>query len=132
IVEESADAQSACRGWFYKSDALFESGGAQLPADQLRDGTEACGKAGDTLFALSFQYLLASFDMRQGRLESAIRVLQANYHKVLRAGFPPQVSEFEATLAKAYFKSADLASAAKFANDALASNANRPYSESTA
>lgn len=132
IVEESADAQSACRGWFYKSDALFESGGAQLPADQLRDGTEACGKAGDTLFALSFQYLLASFDMRQGRLESAIRVLQANYHKVLRAGFPPQVSEFEATLAKAYFKSGDLASAAKFANDALASNANRPYSESTA
>jgi diguanylate cyclase (GGDEF)-like protein len=132
IVEESTDAQSACRGWFYKSDALFESGGAQLPADQLRDGTEACGKAGDTLFALSFQYLLASFDMRQGRLESAIRVLQANYHKVLRAGFPPQVSEFEATLAKAYFKSGDLASAAKFANDALASNANRPYSESTA
>ncbi|HXS04583.1 MAG TPA: GGDEF domain-containing protein [Rhodanobacter sp.] len=132
LIKESTDAQSACRGWFLKSDALFESGGAPLPADQLRDGTEACGKAGDTLFALSFQYLLASFDMRQGRLESAIRVLQANYPKVLRAGFPPQVSEFAATLAKAYFKSGDLVAAAKFANDALASNANRPYSESTA
>ena len=132
IIKESTDAKSACRGWFYKSDALFERGGAQLSADQLRDGTVACGKAGDTLFSLSFQYLLAGFDMRQGRPESAIHVLQASYPKVLRAGFPPQISEFESTLAKAYWKDGDLASATKFANNALATNANRPYSESTA
>lgn len=132
MIKESTDASSACRGWFYKSDALFESGGVQLSADQLRDGTVACGKAGDTLFSLSFQYLLAGFDMRQGRPESAIHVLQASYPKVLRAGFPPQISEFESTLAKAYWKGGDLASATKFANNALATNANRPYSESTA
>ncbi|OOG60246.1 GGDEF domain-containing protein [Rhodanobacter sp. C03] len=132
MVKESTDASSACRGWFYKSDALFESGGTRLSADQLRDGTVACGKAGDTLFSLSFQYLLAGFDMRQGRSESAIHVLQASYPKVLRAGFPPQISEFESTLAKAYWKGGDLASATKFANNALATNANRPYSESTA
>jgi diguanylate cyclase (GGDEF)-like protein len=131
LIKESTDAQSACRGWFLKSDALFESGSAQLPADQLHDGTEACGKAGDTLFSLSFQYLLAGFDMRQGRHESAIHVLQASYPKVLRAGFPPQISQFEATLARAYQKSGDLASAVKFANDALVTNANRQYSEST-
>ena len=132
IIKESTDARSACRGWFYKSAALFESGGAQLPADQLHHGMEACEKAGDTLFSLSFQQLLASFDLRQGRPEPAIHVLQASYPKVLRAGFPPQVSEFEATLAKAYSKSGDLVSAQKFANRALVSNANRPYSESTA
>ncbi|WP_077445665.1 diguanylate cyclase [Rhodanobacter sp. C05] len=132
LIKESTDAQSACRGWFLKSDALFESGNAQLPAKQLHDGTEACEKAGDTLFSLSFQYLLAGFDMRQGRPESAIRLLQANYPKVLLAGFPPQVSEFEATLARAYWSEGDFASATKFANDALATNANRPYSESTA
>jgi diguanylate cyclase (GGDEF)-like protein len=131
IIKESTDAQSACRGWFYKSDALFESGSAQLPADQLHEGMEACGKAGDTLFALSFQYLLASFDLRQGHTESAIRVLRASYPKVLQAGFPPQVSQFEASLATAYWKSGDLASAVKFANDALVTNANRQYSEST-
>ena len=132
IIKESTDAKNACRGWFYRSDALFESGGAQLSADQLHEGAEACGKAGNTLFSLSFQYLLASFDMRQGRPESAIHVLQASYPKVLRAGFPPQISQFEATLGRAYQKSGDLASAAKFANDALATNANRLYSESTA
>lgn len=132
LIKESTDAQSACRGWYLKSDALFESGSVQLPVDQLHHGAEACERAGDTLFSLSFQYLLASFDMRQGRFESAIRLLQANYPKVLRAGFPPQVSEFEATLANAYWKDGDLASAVKFANDALATNANRPYSESTA
>jgi len=131
LIKESTDAQSACRGWFLKSDALFESGSAQLPADQLHDGTEACGKAGDTLFSLSFQYLLAGFDMRQGRHESAIHALQASYPKVLRAGFPPQVSQFEASLATAYWKSGDLALAVKFANDALVTNANRQYSEST-
>jgi diguanylate cyclase (GGDEF)-like protein len=132
IIKESTDAPNACRGWFYRSDALFESGGAQLSADQLHEGAEACGKAGNTLFSLSFQYLLASFDMRQGRPESAIHVLQASYPKVLRAGFPPQVSRFEATLATAYWKNGDLASAMKFANSALATNANRQYSESTA
>ena len=132
IIHESTDAKSACRGWFYKFDALFESGSAQLPIDQLHHATEACDKAGDTLFSLSFQYLLASFDMRQGRPESAIRLLQASYPKVLRAGFPPQISEFEATLAKAYWMEGDLASAAKFANAAAVTNANRPYSESTA
>jgi tetratricopeptide (TPR) repeat protein len=132
IIKESTDAKNACRGWFYRSDALFESGDAQLSADQLHEGTEACGKAGNTLFSLSFQYLLASFDMRQGRPESAIHALQASYPKVLRAGFPPLISQFEATLARAYQKSGDLASAAKFANDALATNANRLYSESTA
>ncbi|MBT2144852.1 GGDEF domain-containing protein [Rhodanobacter sp. LX-100] len=132
LIKESTDAQSACRGWFLKSDALFKSGSAQLPADQLHDGTEACGKAGDTLFSLSFQYLLASFDLRQGHTESAIRVLQESYPKVLQAGFPPQVSQFEATLATAYWKSGDLASAAKFANSALVTNASRQYSESTA
>jgi diguanylate cyclase (GGDEF)-like protein len=132
MIKESTDAKSACRGWFMKSNALFESGSAKLSADQLRGGTQACGKAGDTLFSLSFQYLLASFDMRQSRPESAIRLLQANYPKVLRAGFPPQVAEFEATLAKAYWMEGDLASAAKFANAAAVTNANRPYSESTA
>jgi diguanylate cyclase (GGDEF)-like protein len=132
MIKESIDAKSACRGWFYKFDALSESDGASLPVDQLHDGAEACGKAGHTLFSLSFQYLLASFDMRQGRPESAVRLLQANYPKVLEAGFPPQVSEFEAALAKAYWMEGDLASAAKFANAAAVTNANRPYSESTA
>ncbi|UJJ58069.1 tetratricopeptide repeat-containing diguanylate cyclase [Rhodanobacter denitrificans] len=132
LIKESTDAQSACRGWFLKSDALFESGSTQLPADQLHDGTEACAKAGDTLFSLSFQHLLAGFDMRQGRPESAIRVLQANYPKVLRAGFPPQVAQFETTLATAYWKSGALASAVKFANSALKTDDNRPYSQSTA
>ncbi|MGB5851993.1 MAG: diguanylate cyclase [Rhodanobacter sp.] len=132
IINESTDTHSACRGWFYKSEALFESGTTKLAADQLRDGTEACSKAGNTLFALSFQYLLASFDMRQGRLDSAIRLLQTSYPKVLRAGFPPQVAEFESTLAKAHLERGDLVSAAKFANQALVTNASRPYSESTA
>lgn len=132
LIKESTDAQSACRGWFLKSDALFESSSAQLPVDQLHGGTEACGKAGDTLFSLSFQHLLAGFDLRQGHTESAIRVLQASYPKVLQAGFPPQVSQFEATLATAYWKSGDLASAVKFANSALVTNASRQYSESTA
>lgn len=132
MIKESTDAPSACRGWLYKSNALFESGSAQLPVDQFRDGTEACKKAGDTLFSLGFQHLLASFDMRQGHLESAIRVLQASYPKVLEAGYPPLISEFEATLAMACWKRNDLASAAKFANSAVANNANRPYAESTA
>jgi len=88
IIKESTDAKSACRGWFYKSDALFESGSAQLPADQLHEGMEACGKAGDTLFALSFQYLLASFDLRQGHTESAIRVLRASYPRCCKQVFP--------------------------------------------
>lgn len=132
MIRESPDTQSACKGWFYKSDALFESGSAQLPADQLHDGAEACAKAGDTLFSLSFRHLLAGFDMRRGRPESAIRVLQANYPKVLQAGFPPQVTQFEATLAAAYRQIGDLASAVKFANSALMTDANRSYSKSTA
>jgi diguanylate cyclase (GGDEF)-like protein len=132
IIQESTDAKSECKGWFLKSNALFESGSAKLPPDQLHDGSKACGKAGDTLFSLSFQYLLASFDMRQGRPESAILLLQATYPKVLLAGFPPQVAEFEATLAKAYWMEGDLSSAAKFANAAATTNANRPYSEFTA
>lgn len=132
IIKESADARSSCRGWFYKSDALFESGGAQLPADQLRDGAQACGKAGDTLFSLSFQHLLAGFDLRQGHTEPAIRVLRASYPKVLQAGFPPQVGDFQATLATAYWKIGDLASAAEFAHGAVAANANSQYSKSTA
>ena len=132
IIKVSTDAQSACKGWFYKTDALFENGSARLPADQLHDAAQACRKAGDTVFALSFQHLLATFDMRQGRLESAIRLLQASYPKVLRAGFPPQISELEATLAEAYWKGGDLALATKFAHRALASNTDRPYSGSTA
>ncbi|MFA6229508.1 MAG: GGDEF domain-containing protein [Rhodanobacter sp.] len=132
LIKESTDAKSACRGWFLKSDALFGSGRALLPADQLRDGTEACSKAGDTLFSLSFQALLASFDIRQGQSKAAVGLLQASYPKVLRAGFPPQISEFEAELAKAYWMEGDLVSATKFAKSALASNVSRPYSESTA
>jgi diguanylate cyclase (GGDEF)-like protein len=132
IIEGSTDAKNACMGWFSKADALFESGATQLSINQLRDGAKACNKAGDTLFSLGFQQLLASFDLRQGHTESAIRVLRANYPKVLQAGFPPQVAQFEAALATAYWTSGDLASAVRFANSALATNANRPYAESTA
>lgn len=132
MIKESTDAQSSCRGWFYKSDALFESGSTRLPADQLHDGTQACEKAGDTLFSLSFRHLLASFDLRQGHTESAIRLLRANYPKVLQAGFPPQVAQFEAALATAYWTIGDLASAVRFAKSALTTNSNRPYAESTA
>lgn len=132
IIEESTDAKNACMGWFSKADALFESGATQLSTNQLRDGSEACDKAGDTLFSFGFQYELASFSMRQGEFAHAIRLLQAHYPKVRRAGFPPQVAQFEATLATAYWKSGDLASAVKFANSALMTNASRQYSESTA
>lgn len=132
IIKESTDAKSACMGWFSKADALFESGATQLSTDQLRDGTRACDKAGETLFSIGFQYELASFRMRQGEFAQAIRLLQAHYPKARQAGFPPQVAAFEATLAQAYWKAGDLASAVKFANSALVTNASRQYSKSTA
>lgn len=132
IIRESADAKNACRGWFYKSTAQFEQGIERMTADQLSEGTKACEQAGDTLFASGFQYVLASFELRAGQYDSAIGLLRASYPRVLRAGFPPQVSEFESTLAKAYLGQGDLAAAAKFARRALATNANRQYSESTA
>ncbi len=132
LIKESADSGDTCKGWYYKSEAQIDVDAAPMAADQFREGMQACDKAGDNLFALGFRADQASFYLRQGQPEPALRLLLANYPKVLRAGFPPQVALFEATLAQAYWKQGDTPKATMYAYKALASNAGRPHSSSTA
>ena len=132
LIAESKNAKDRCEGWYSKIGTLLETGALRLPPDQLRESSQACDEAGNTLFSFGFRRDLASFYLRQGQPEQALRLLLANYSNVLRAGFPPQVALFETTLAQAYWKLGKTAAATTYAHKALVSNAGRPYSSSTA
>ncbi|MDE1893218.1 MAG: GGDEF domain-containing protein [Xanthomonadaceae bacterium] len=134
LLKESDSPKSTCIGWYYKLDALVGSGGMKASGAEIRDGTDACNKAGDVLISDMFKAIVARVDIQKGQPAEAIKLLTKNYLHVQQKRFPPAVANFDELLAVAYWQTNDFDRAKNFALRVVASNqrGGSIYSESMA
>jgi diguanylate cyclase (GGDEF)-like protein len=134
LLLESDSPKITCVAWYYKVNALVRGGQMETSGAQLRDGTDACAKAGDVLIADMFKSVVARFDIQRGQPGEAIRLLTSNYSQAQRKLYPPVIADFDGLLALAYWKTGDTGRAKDFALHVIAGNKGREgvYSESTA
>ena len=129
LKENPTNAGYICKSRYLKLAALFRSGKLQTADKQFQDGIDACVKAGDAVFANGIRYNLAALDIQQGHTATAIKLLESNYAEVRHTGYPFLISQFEASMAQAYWKEGDLALSQQFALDAVHSSVKDEYTE---
>lgn len=115
--------ESTCKAMYFKIHARFRAGDIADTSDtMLNDGISACARAGQSVFANALRADAAGVLLHNGRHTEAITLLQRTYADTLRDGYIPVSAQFEALLARAYFHQADIPSAEKYAQLAVASN----------
>jgi diguanylate cyclase (GGDEF)-like protein len=115
LLQESTSNKSACIGWYYKIEALSRGGNLQASDKRLRDATDACNRAGDILIADMFKSVVANIDIQRGLSTDAINLLEKNYEQAEQKHFSPLTSDFDGSLAQAYWNTGDVNLAKKFA-----------------
>ncbi len=130
LANESSNGKSICRGRYLNLKAHYRSGKLQAIDQQFRDGVDACAKVNESIFANDLRADAASFYIQHGHAADAIELLQKNYADVRRDQYQSLISQFDAVLAKAYWKVGDVASAEQFAHNAIASSIKNEYTES--
>lgn len=128
LLAENPTGSGACKGRYFKLEALFMSGRLRS-ANALGDGIEACSRAVEPIFGNLIRNYAADFDLQQGKPAAAIKLLQDGYAQVKQTRYPPLISLFDASLARAFWKLGDAASARRFATSAIDSAVKNEYTE---
>jgi diguanylate cyclase (GGDEF)-like protein len=130
LLAENPTGEYACKGRYLVLDARYRSGKLHDIRRQFQEGVDVCVKAGGTLFANGIRADMAGFEIEEGHAAAAIALLQKNYADVQNAKYQSLISQFDALLARAYWKSGKTALAEQFARDAIASSIKNEYTES--
>ena len=129
LLKEGSAPESACKGSYLKLEALYRSAKMQAVGQQFEDGIGACVKAAEPIFANLIRSYAASFDIQQGQLDSALKLLKGNYAEVQTTRYQRLISQFNALLAQVYWQEGELALAQQFALDAVNSSVKDEYTE---
>jgi diguanylate cyclase (GGDEF)-like protein len=129
LKENPANAGYICKGRYLKLAAIFRSGKPETTDAQFQDGIDACVHAGDAVFANGIRYNLAKLDIQQRRTPDAIKLLTSNYASVQHTGYPFLISQFEASMAQAYWEQNELKKSEQLALAAVKSNVKNEYTE---
>jgi diguanylate cyclase (GGDEF)-like protein len=129
LLKENPTAEGACKGDYLKLDALYRGTTLQTLGKKFQDGIDICVKAGEPIFANLIRSHVASFDIQQGRYAEAIALLQRNYEDVQRTRYRRLISEFDASLAQAYWKDGETALAQRIALKAVETSVENEYTE---
>jgi diguanylate cyclase (GGDEF)-like protein len=109
--------------------ALFGGGKWQGIEPLITQGIEVCTKESNSLYANGIRYFAAKLDLSRGHPERAIALLRKNYSAVQRDGYAPQLAQFDALLASAYWESRQLPLARESALAAVAHGTHNHYAE---
>ena len=130
MLRENPGGDGDCKGRFFQIQSLYESGKFGTFDKQSRDAIDACNKASEFLYANAVRFYAASFDMQHGQSSAAIKLLQKNYADVQRIAYPELTSDFDASLAQAYWNEGDLVLATQYADAAIGSGVKHEFTKS--
>jgi diguanylate cyclase (GGDEF)-like protein len=109
--------------------ALFGGGKWEGIEPLITQGIEVCTKESNSLYANGIRYFAAKLDLSRGHPEQAIALLRKNYPAVQRDGYAPQLAQFDALLASAYWESRQLPLARESALAAVVHGTHNHYAE---
>jgi diguanylate cyclase (GGDEF)-like protein len=129
LLNENPGGTSGCKGWYLKLEAIYRSGKLDTIGQQVQDGIDVCEKVHEPIFANLIRSDLASFEIQQGQIAAALKLLQNNYEDVRRTRYLRLISQFDALLAQAYWGKGDMALSKQFALDAISNSIKNEYTE---
>ena len=129
LLAESETYAGACKGHYYKLDALYRSGKLRTIGLPFQDGLNACIRSGEFLYANGIRSHIASIEIQQGRPAAAIKLLQANYADAQRTRYGHLIAKFDALLAQAYWNEGNPARAQQSARRAIDNSVKGEYTE---
>jgi hypothetical protein len=115
LIAESLAPSGACKGSYYKFDALYRIGKTPAIGDALKSAIDVCVKAHEVLFANGLRTLLADDEIQHGHWGDALKLLQASYAEVQGTRYPPVIALFNAKLAQAYWSAGNALLAKQYA-----------------
>jgi diguanylate cyclase (GGDEF)-like protein len=132
LTEGRTIREYTCKGWYMKLAALYRSGNLSKFHEQLPDGIKICNEVGDVLFTNLMRFYAANLHIQQGHPREAIQLLRAHYQEVQRGKYPWLMSQFDASLAQAYWDTGAIEPASQFALSAVGSGVKSSHIESLA
>ncbi|OOG60431.1 GGDEF domain-containing protein [Rhodanobacter sp. C03] len=130
MVRENPVGDGNCKGRMIQVQSLYESGKFATFGKQSREAIDACNKASEFLYANAVRFYVASFDIQYGQSSAAIKLLQKNYADVRRIDYGELTSEFDATLARAYWDEGETALAQQYAHAAVDGGVKHEFTKS--
>lgn len=130
MLRENPDGDGGCKARALQIQSLYESGKFATFGKQSREGIDVCSKAAELLFANGIRSNVAGFDIQHGQSSAAIKLLQQHYAEVRRIGYPELTSEFDATLAQAYWNKGATALARRYAQAAVGGGVKNEFTKS--
>ncbi|SHL60544.1 diguanylate cyclase (GGDEF) domain-containing protein [Rhodanobacter sp. OK091] len=130
MLSENLNDEGSCKGRFLQAQSLYQSGKFTTLDKQPGDAIAACNKASEFIFANTIRFYVASFDIQHGHSSAAIKLLQENYADVRRIGYPELISDFDSSLAQAYWNEGDIALAKQYAQAAVDDGVKHEFTKS--
>jgi len=130
MLSENLSDEGSCKGRFLQAQSLYQSGKFTTLDKQPGEAIAACNKASEFIFANTIRFYVASFDIQHGHSSAAIKLLQENYADVRRIGYPELISDFDSSLAQAYWNEGDIALAKQYAQAAVDDGVKHEFTKS--
>lgn len=130
MMENPPAGQTICFGAQHLLRARREANRLVSIDPLFERALQVCESTGYQVFAENMRADIAAFHLAQGRPAEAVKVLAAHRETMRRLDYPVLLSEFDATLAKAYLSLGDLANARRFAQSAVAGAIPNEFTDS--
>jgi diguanylate cyclase (GGDEF)-like protein len=130
MLRENPDGEGACKGRFLQAQSLYQSGKFTTLDKQSGEAIAACDNASELIFANTIRFYVANFDIQHGQSSAAINLLQKNYVDVRRIGYPELISDFDSSLAQAYWNKGNITLAKQYAQAAIDDGVKNEFTKS--
>jgi diguanylate cyclase (GGDEF)-like protein len=130
MLRENPIGDGNCKGRFFQVQSLYESGKFAMLDKQPAEAIDACNKASEFLYANAIRVFVANFDIQHGQSSAAIKLLLKNYADVQRIGYPELISDFDSSLAQAYWNEGDITLAKQYAQAAVDKGVKHEFTKS--
>jgi diguanylate cyclase (GGDEF) domain len=130
MLSENSGDEGSCKGRFLQVQSLYQSGKFSALDKQPSDAIAACNKASEFIFANTIRSYMANFDIQHGQSSAAIKLLQKNYADVRHIGYPELISDFDSSLAQAYWNEGDVTQAKQYAQAAVDNGVKHEFTKS--
>jgi diguanylate cyclase (GGDEF)-like protein len=130
MVGENPTGDGNCKGRFFQIQSLYGSGKFSTFDKHSGEAIDACNSASEFLFANLIRFYVASFDILHGQSSAAIKLLQKNYADVQHIAYPELTSDFDASLAQAYWNEGDITQAKQYAQAAVDHGVKHEFTKS--
>ena len=119
VIDQNWAGEGTCTGGEEKLEALFNGRRFAEFDTEATPTIDACLKVGEPAYANEIRLELAERQIDAGRLEQARELLEQYSPQVRALGYAPQISSFDALLARVNEKQGNLAAAGAFAANAV-------------